>query len=157
MGWTVNATPRPLYPRDRPAVHCIGGRVGPRAGLNGCGKSRPIGIRSPDRPARSESLYRLSYPGPLIYYQTLLSFTAIFICRYCRLASGTRVRGFKSGRSRRIFSADKTLSMPSFGREAMPFAPCRRFAACKKSLRFTWESESQAKLAGHFSPDSVLH
>ena len=23
-----------------------------------------IGIRSPDRPARSESLYRLSYPGP---------------------------------------------------------------------------------------------
>jgi hypothetical protein len=25
------------------------------------------GIRSPDRPARSESLYRLSYPGPLFY------------------------------------------------------------------------------------------
>ena len=24
----------------------------------------PIGIRSTDRPARSESLYRLSYPGP---------------------------------------------------------------------------------------------
>ena len=24
----------------------------------------PIGIRSPDRPARAESLYRLSYPGP---------------------------------------------------------------------------------------------
>ena len=26
--------------------------------------SPPNGIRSPDRPARSESLYRLSYPGP---------------------------------------------------------------------------------------------
>ena len=26
--------------------------------------SPPTGIRSPDRPARSESLYRLSYPGP---------------------------------------------------------------------------------------------
>jgi hypothetical protein len=25
----------------------------------------PTGIRSPDRPARSVSLYRLSYPGPL--------------------------------------------------------------------------------------------
>ena len=25
----------------------------------------PTGIRSPDRPACSESLYRLSYPGPL--------------------------------------------------------------------------------------------
>ena len=27
--------------------------------------SPPTGIRSPDRPARSESLYRLSYPGHL--------------------------------------------------------------------------------------------
>jgi hypothetical protein len=26
----------------------------------------PTGIRSPDRPARSESLYRLSYSGPLM-------------------------------------------------------------------------------------------
>ena len=39
--------------------------MGPRVGVNGCGKSRlPTGIRSPDRPARSELLYRLSYPGP---------------------------------------------------------------------------------------------
>jgi hypothetical protein len=29
--------------------------VGPRARLDGCGKSRPTGIRSPDRPARSKS------------------------------------------------------------------------------------------------------
>ena len=27
----------------------------------------PTGIRSPDRPARSESLYRLRYPGHQIY------------------------------------------------------------------------------------------
>ena len=26
----------------------------------------PTGIRYPDRPARSKSLYRLSYPGPLL-------------------------------------------------------------------------------------------
>jgi hypothetical protein len=39
--------------------------VGPRAGLDGYGKSPPsTGIRFPDRPARSESLYRLSYTGP---------------------------------------------------------------------------------------------
>jgi hypothetical protein len=45
--------------------------VGPRAGLDGCGKyAPPTGIRSPDRPARSESQYRLSYPGPpLIMYK----------------------------------------------------------------------------------------
>jgi hypothetical protein len=141
MGWVVNATPRPLYPRERPgrlrlkcdgtraetrfrlsakrtspfksagaSVHstadsrvvhisgsnagytmfrgsvkstgyplhspvspslplpsspcaitfqldftrCIGGWVGPRAGLDGCGKYAPTGIRSQDRPARSE-------------------------------------------------------------------------------------------------------
>ena len=30
-----------------------------------CEENRtPTGIRSPDRPARSESLYRLSHPGP---------------------------------------------------------------------------------------------
>jgi hypothetical protein len=46
----------------------------------------------------------------------------------------TRVRGFKPGRSRRIFSGEKILSMPSFGREVKPFAPCRRFAACKRTL-----------------------
>ena len=57
----VNATPRPLYPRERPGTHCIGGWVGPRAGLDGCGKSRPTGIRSPDRPGHSESLYRPRY------------------------------------------------------------------------------------------------
>jgi hypothetical protein len=32
-----------------------------QSGLHG--KSRPIGIRSPDRPALSKSLYRLHYPG----------------------------------------------------------------------------------------------
>jgi hypothetical protein len=46
------------------------------------------------------------------------------------LASGTRVRGFKPGRSRRIFSGEKILSLPSFGRDVKPFALCRRFAAC---------------------------
>jgi hypothetical protein len=60
----VNATPRPLHTRERPGMHCIGGWVGPRAGLEGAEKLAPTGIRSPDRPASSESLYRLSYPGP---------------------------------------------------------------------------------------------
>jgi hypothetical protein len=34
----------------------------------------PTGIRSPDRPTRSESLYRLSYPGPQTNtYQVILN------------------------------------------------------------------------------------
>jgi hypothetical protein len=38
------------------------------AGMDRWGKSYPTGIRSPDRPARSESLYRLNYPGPVQLY-----------------------------------------------------------------------------------------
>ena len=37
--------------------------MGLRAGLDWCGKSRHTGIRSPDRPARRQSLYRLRYPA----------------------------------------------------------------------------------------------
>jgi hypothetical protein len=64
MAWVVNVTPWLLYPQKEPGTHSIGGWVGPRAGLDGCVKSRPTGIQSPDRPASSESLHRLSYPGP---------------------------------------------------------------------------------------------
>jgi len=41
MGWVVNATPWPLDPRERPCTHCVGGWVGLRTGLDGCGKFRP--------------------------------------------------------------------------------------------------------------------
>ena len=50
------------------------------------------------------------------------------------LAFSTQVRGFKPGRSRRIFKGEKILSTPSFGGEVKPLVPCRRFAACKRSL-----------------------
>jgi len=63
MGWVVNAT-RSLYPREIPGIKCIGVWVDPRAILDGCGNLVPTGIRSPDRPVRSEWLYRLNYPGP---------------------------------------------------------------------------------------------
>jgi hypothetical protein len=39
--WVVNATPRPLYPRERPGTHFIVGWVGFRVGLDEYGKSRP--------------------------------------------------------------------------------------------------------------------
>jgi hypothetical protein len=60
MGWVVNATPRPLYPRERPGTHCIGGWVVLKAGEENLAST---GVRSPNRPARSELLYRLSYHG----------------------------------------------------------------------------------------------
>ena len=53
--------PAVLYLQERPGTHFTGGWVGPRAGLTGAGHLVFTGIRSPDRPARSESLYRLQY------------------------------------------------------------------------------------------------
>ena len=50
------------------------------------------------------------------------------------LAFSTQVRGFKPGRSRRIFKGEEILSTPSFGGDVKPSVPCRRFAACKRSL-----------------------
>jgi hypothetical protein len=34
----VSTTPLPLYTRERPGIHCTGGWVGPRAGLDLCEK-----------------------------------------------------------------------------------------------------------------------
>ena len=47
--------PAAPYPRERPGTHCTGGWVGLKAGLDWCRKSRPTGIRSPDRPAHRQS------------------------------------------------------------------------------------------------------
>jgi hypothetical protein len=60
-----------LWPRHVPAAltpeltltYCIGDWMDSRAGLNGCEKSHPTGVRSLDPPSRSESLYGLSYPN----------------------------------------------------------------------------------------------
>jgi hypothetical protein len=59
MRWVVNATTRPLYLRERPGTHCTGGWVSLRVA--------PTGIRSPDRPARRDSLYRLEIQSKLIF------------------------------------------------------------------------------------------
>ena len=50
----------------RNGVHCTGDRVGPTASLDGYEKtlSASTGFRKAIRPACSESLYGISYPGP---------------------------------------------------------------------------------------------
>jgi hypothetical protein len=45
--------------------------------------------------------------------------------------------------------------MPSFGREVKPFVPCRRFAACKKSLNGE-KGVISAKLPDHSRPQFHL-
>jgi hypothetical protein len=57
--------------------------VGLRAGLDWCGKSRLTGIRSPDRPARRQSLYRLRYPAHDIYiYMYIRVCVCVCVCVY---------------------------------------------------------------------------
>jgi hypothetical protein len=46
-GWVVSTTPRPLYPQERPGTHCMGGWVGPRAGMDMCKKFFPHWDLSP--------------------------------------------------------------------------------------------------------------
>ena len=55
--------PAVLPPGKRPGTHCTGGWVDPRVGLDWCEKF-PTGIRSPDGPARSESIdYAIPAPA----------------------------------------------------------------------------------------------
>ena len=61
----VSAKPWPVYHSERPVTHSVGGWVGLQVGLVGEENLAPTRIRTPDHPFRSESLYRLGYPGPL--------------------------------------------------------------------------------------------
>ena len=56
--------PAALPPGKWPGTHCIGGWMGPWPVWTGAENIAPIGIRFPDHPTRSESLYRLSSPRP---------------------------------------------------------------------------------------------
>ena len=62
--------------------------MGPRTGLDGCGKSHPpTGIRSSERPAPTESLDRLSYPGTsttAVHNISQLQASVFLICRSVR-------------------------------------------------------------------------
>jgi hypothetical protein len=66
--WSVSRPCR-FIPRERArGTHWIGGWVGPRAGVDGVEKRKFLTVpgfelRPLGRPARSQALYRLSYPG----------------------------------------------------------------------------------------------
>jgi hypothetical protein len=65
MGWGVSVTPRPLFTAGKepvPVVQGAGWAPGPV--WTGAENLTPTEIRSPARPSRSQSLYRLRCPGP---------------------------------------------------------------------------------------------
>jgi hypothetical protein len=62
-GGGANATPRTLYRREIP-VHIVQeAGWGPGTVWPGAENLAPTGVRTPNRPARSESQYRLRYLG----------------------------------------------------------------------------------------------
>jgi hypothetical protein len=68
-GLGVSVTPRPLFTPGKtryPLYRRLGGSQGRSGKVRKI--SPPTGIRSPDRPARSQSLYRLSYPAHQLSY-----------------------------------------------------------------------------------------
>ena len=63
--WVVNTTHRPLYPGKGDAVHIVQkARRAPGPVSTGAENFTPTGIRSLERPGRTESLYRLRYRDP---------------------------------------------------------------------------------------------
>ena len=60
----MSVTPRPLFTPGKDPVPIVQeAGWAPRPVWTGAENLVPTGIRSPDRPARSQSLYRLRYPA----------------------------------------------------------------------------------------------
>jgi hypothetical protein len=90
-GWVVSTTPRPLYTPGKDQVLIVqdaGWTPGPAWTCEK--KLVPTGIRSPDRRARSQSLYRLNYPGPK---RCMYVHSVKYLTSYVHVV----VKAFKSG------------------------------------------------------------
>jgi hypothetical protein len=75
-GWGVSLKSRPLFtPGKDPVPILQEAGWAPQPVWTGAENLAPTGIRSPDRPARSKSLYRLSYPALThnVYFQIIPS------------------------------------------------------------------------------------
>jgi hypothetical protein len=83
MGWWVNATLQLPYSEERDLVPKYREvALVPEPGWTREENLAFIGIRSLDRPAPSESLYQLSYPGPPLMYGTLKNIFLVFRNQY---------------------------------------------------------------------------
>ena len=89
-GWGVSVTPRPLFTPGKDLVHIVqeAGWV-PGPVWTGAENLAPTGIRSPDRPARSQSLYRLRYPAHIVQKAVAFKQNCDFWCAYVHSAGIT--------------------------------------------------------------------
>jgi len=97
IGVGGNATSPPLYPRQRDPVPILQEAGWARGPVWTCAENlTTTGIRSQDRPASSQSLYRLSYPGPLVTWVVQHYFLCNFSQNKMRSVS-YKAGGFKTG------------------------------------------------------------
>ena len=79
-GWGVSVMPRPLFTPGKDPVPILQEAGWARGAVwTGSENIAPTGIRSPDRPVRSQSLYRLSYPAHISHVLNLLMQKAVFM------------------------------------------------------------------------------
>ena len=95
-GWSTPCPGR-FTPRERLGTHCTGGWVGPRAGLDGCEKCRPLqaSVSGPSSPQRFAIPTELSRPTIMIVINNMNSFGALYKIswlNYSRVAVETAVR-----------------------------------------------------------------
>ena len=86
-GWGVSVTPRPLFTPGKDPVPIVQeAGWAPEPVWTGAENLASTGIRSPDRPARSQSLYRLSYPvhfpASTIYQTSRWASLRLFCTKY---------------------------------------------------------------------------
>ena len=89
-GWGVSVTPRPLFTPGKDPVPIVQeARWAPGPVRTGEENLAPTGIRSPDRPARSQSLHRLSYRAhssdsstPLKWKRNVINYESTSIAIY---------------------------------------------------------------------------
>jgi len=82
-GWVVSSTPRPDFTPGKEPVTTLQEAGWAPEPIWTVGKTRPHWDSIPDRPARSQSLYRLSYPAHYIYIYIGL-YTQFLGFRFCR-------------------------------------------------------------------------
>ena len=104
MGWVISVTLRPLYSRKDTQYQLYRTLAGPQGRSGRVRKiSPPTGIRSPDRPARNESLYRLSYRG----LQVNILISGKLLCLAISFPRRCLIKTVKAIKSREVKRAGK--------------------------------------------------
>jgi len=78
-----NHAPAALFPRERHGTHCTGRLVALGLLCNGTECLAQAGVRTSDRPTRSESVYRLGSPGRHCVPLCTVSRAVKTMCRCC--------------------------------------------------------------------------